>query len=201
MLTKVHIVKAIVIPVVMYGFESWKKESWGPNNWCFWTVVLEKTLESPLYCKEMKSVNPKVNQSWIFIGRTDAKAPMLWPPCVKSQMIGKEPDAGKGWRLEEKRVIWWDGWMPSLTQWTWVWTNSGRWWRTGKAGMLQSMGSKRVRHSWTTEQQFKNYFGLPPKMKTYWPDMNIPPQNGHHLIVVLSHTANLSILIVSMNHP
>ena len=88
----------------MYGFESWKKESWGLENWCFWTVVLEKTLESPLDCKEMKPVNPKVNQSWIFIGRTDAKAPMLWPPCVKSQLIGKEPDAGKGWRQEEKGV-------------------------------------------------------------------------------------------------
>ena len=121
-------------------------------------------------------------------------------PCVKSQLIGKEPDAGKDWR-QEKGVIWWDGWMPSLTQWTWVWTNSGRWWRTGKAGMLQFTGSKRVGHSWMTEQQFKSYFGLPSKMKTYWPDMNIPPKNGHHLILVLSHMANLSILVVSMNFP
>ena len=79
--TKVCLVKAMVFPVVVYGYESWTKESWGPKNWCFWTVVLEKTLESPLDCKEIQPVSPKGNQSWIFIGRTDAEAeaPMLWP--------------------------------------------------------------------------------------------------------------------------
>ena len=80
------------------------KESWPPRNWCFWTVVLEKTLESPLDCKETQPVNPKGNQSWIFIGRTDAEAetPVLWPPDVKSWLTGKDPDSGKDWGQEEK---------------------------------------------------------------------------------------------------
>ena len=95
-----------------YGFSSshvwmWEldyKESWAPKNWCVWTVVLEKTLESPLDCKEIQSVHPKGNQSWIFIGRTDAEAetPILWPPDVKNWLIWKDPDAGKDWRQEEK---------------------------------------------------------------------------------------------------
>ena len=70
------------------------KESWAPKNWCFWTVVLEKTLESPLDCKEIQPVDPKGDQSWVFIGRTDAEAPVIWPPAAKSQLIGKDPD---GW--------------------------------------------------------------------------------------------------------
>ena len=83
---------------------------------CFWTVVLEKTLESPLDCKEIKPVNPKGNQSWIFIGRTDAEAPILWPPDVKSQLIGKGPDARKDWRQEEKgmtedEMVGWNHWL------------------------------------------------------------------------------------------
>ena len=80
------------------------KESWGPKNWCFWTVVLEKTLESSLDCKEIQPVHPKGDQSWIFIGRTDAEAetPILWPPNVKNWLIWKDPDAGKNWRQEEK---------------------------------------------------------------------------------------------------
>ena len=80
------------------------KEGWAPKNWCFWTVVLEKTLESPLDCKEIQPVNPKGNQSWIFIGRTDAEAeaPILWPPDVKSWLIWKDPDDEKDWRQEEK---------------------------------------------------------------------------------------------------
>ena len=103
--TKVHLVKAMVFPVVMYGCESWThKESWALKNWCFWTVVLEKTLQSPLDYKEIQPVNLKGNQSWIFIGRTDAKAetPVLWPPHVKSWLIGKDPDTGKDWGQEEK---------------------------------------------------------------------------------------------------
>ena len=94
LLTKIHIVKAVVFPVVMYRCESWThKEGWAPKNWCFWTVVLEKTLESPLDCKEIKSVHPKGNQPWIFIGRTDGKAeaPTLWPSDMKSWLTGKEP--------------------------------------------------------------------------------------------------------------
>ena len=97
-----------------YGFSSghvlmWEldcEESWALKNWCFWTVVLEKTLESPLACKEIKPVDPKGNQSWIFIGRTEAEAeaPVLWPPDVKSWLTGKDPDAGKDWGQEEKGV-------------------------------------------------------------------------------------------------
>ena len=98
-----------------YGFSSsyvWMwvldhKGSWAPKNWCFWTVVLEKTLESPLNCKEIQSVNPKGNQSWIFIGRADAEAeaPILWSTDAKNWLIGKDPDAGKDWRQEEKGMI------------------------------------------------------------------------------------------------
>ena len=104
LLTKVHIVKAMVFPVVMYGYELDYKESWAPKNWCFWTVLLEKTLESPLDSKEIKPVNLRGNQPWIFIGRTDAEAEALimWPPDVKSWLIGKDPDAGKDWRQKEK---------------------------------------------------------------------------------------------------
>ena len=109
-----------------YGFsrshvQMWEldyKESWAPKNWCFWTVVLEKTLESPLDCKEIQPVHPKGNQSWIFIGRTDAKAeaPVLWPPDVKSQLTGKESDAGKDWGQEEKgmtedELVGWPYWL------------------------------------------------------------------------------------------
>ena len=101
--TKVHLVKA------MFFFSShvwmWElddKKSWVLNNWCFWTVVLGKTLESPLDIKEIKLVHPKGNQSWLFIGRTDAEAPVLWPPDAKNWLLGKDPDAGKDWRREEK---------------------------------------------------------------------------------------------------
>ena len=107
--TKVRLVNALVFPVLMYGCESWTiKESWAPRNWCFWTVVLEKTLENPLDCKELQLVNPKGNQSWIFFGRTDVEAetPILWPPDdAKNQLIGKDPDAGKDWRWEENETI------------------------------------------------------------------------------------------------
>ena len=103
--TKVHLVKAMVFPVVMYGCESWiHKESWAPKNWCFWTVVLEKTLENLLDCKEIQPVDPKGNQSWAFIGRTDTEAetPIFWPCDVKSWLIWKYPDVGKDWGQEEK---------------------------------------------------------------------------------------------------
>ena len=100
--TKVCIVKAMVFPVVMYGCESWTvKKAERRRIWCFWTVVLEKTLESSLDSKEIKPVNPKGNQPWIFIGRTDAEAPILWPPDANSQLIGKDSDAGEDWRQKE----------------------------------------------------------------------------------------------------
>ena len=98
-----------------YGFSSshvwmWEldyKKSWALKNWCFWTVVLEKTLESPLDCKEIQPVHPKGNQSWIFIGRTDAEAetPILWPPDAKNWLIWRDPDSGKDWRQEEKGMM------------------------------------------------------------------------------------------------
>ena len=117
--TKVHLFSQ------SFGFSSshvWMleldyKEGWAPKKWCFWTVVLEKTLESPLDCKEIQLVHPKGNQSWIFIGRTDAEAetPILWPPDAKSWFIGKDPDAGKNWGKEkgmtEDEV---DGWHYQL---------------------------------------------------------------------------------------
>ena len=121
------------------------------KNWCLWTVVLEKAPKSPLDCKEIKLVHPKGNRSWIFIGRTDSEAetPMLWPPDVKDWVIGKDPDARKDWRKAgEEDGRGWDGWMASPTQWTWVWASAGSWWWTGKPGLLQSMGSQRVRHDW-----------------------------------------------------
>ena len=117
--------------------------------WCFWTVVLEKTLEHPLDCREIQLVNPKGNQSWIFIARTDAEAPVLWPSYAKNWLIWKDPDAwmegGEGCNRG------WDSWMASPTQWTWVWVASGVCDGTGKPGMLQSMGSQRAGHDWATE--------------------------------------------------
>ena len=95
------------VHIVTYGCVLDYKESLVPKNWCFWTVVLEKTLESPLDCKESQSIHPKENQSWIFIGRTDAEAeiPILWPPHAKSWLIGKDPDAGRGLGQEEKGMM------------------------------------------------------------------------------------------------
>ena len=131
------------------------KESWEPKNWCFWTVVLEKTLESPLDCKEIQQVHPKGNQFWIFTGRTDAEAEaqtIVWPPDVKNWLIGKDPDAGKDWRREEKGTT-----EDEMVGWHhqrnghWVWVGSGSWWWTRKPGMLKSMGSQRVRQDWATE--------------------------------------------------
>ena len=99
-----------------------QKEDWAPKNWCFSTVVLEKTLESPLDCKEIQPVNPKQNQFWTFIGRTGtgAEAPVLWPWDLKSWLIRKDPDAGKLKLEGEGNDRGWDGWMASPTPWTWV---------------------------------------------------------------------------------
>ena len=102
--TKVHLIKAMVFPVVIYGCELDYKESWAMENWCFWTVVLEKTLESSLDCKEIQPVHSKGNPSWVFIGRTDVEAgtPILWPPHAKSSLLWKDPDPGKDWGQEER---------------------------------------------------------------------------------------------------
>ena len=103
--TKVCLVKVMVFPVVIYGlWELDYKESWVPKKWCFWTVVSEKILESPLDCKEIKPATPKGNQSWIFIGRTDVEAetPVLWPADVNNWLIRKDPEAGQDWGQEKR---------------------------------------------------------------------------------------------------
>ena len=134
------------------------EESWVPKKWCFWTVVLEKTLESPLDCKEIQSVHSKGDQPWVFFRRNDAKAgnsstlatsckelthwKRLW--CWEGLGAGGEGD-GRGW----------DGWMASPTQWTWVWVDFGSWWWTGRPGVLRFMGLQRVGHDWATELKLK----------------------------------------------
>ena len=145
-----------------YGFSSshiwmWKlghKEGWALKNWCFWTVVLEKTLDSPLDNKEIQPVHPKGNQCWTVIGRTDAETetPIPWPTWCKQLTHLK-----RCWCWKRLKVVGkgdnrgWDGLMASATQWTWVWVNSGSWRWTGRPGMLQSMWSQRVGHNWVTE--------------------------------------------------
>ena len=144
-----------------YGFSSshvWMwgldyKEGWAPKNWCFWSVVLEKTLESPLDCKEVQPVHPKGDQSRVFIGRTDieAETPILWPSDTKNWLLGKDPDAGKGWGHEEKGMTedeMVDGITNSMDM---VWVDSGSWWWTGRPGMLWFVGSQRVGRDWVTE--------------------------------------------------
>ena len=125
--TKVHLVKAMVFPVVMHGCEELNcEEGWVLKNWCFWTVVLEKTLESPLDCKEIQPVYSKGDQSWVFFGRNNAKAetPVLWPPHAKSWLIGKDPDAGRDWGQEEKgmtedEMAGWHHWLNGReSEWT-----------------------------------------------------------------------------------
>ena len=121
------------------------EEGWAPKNWCSWTVVLEKTLESPLDCKEIQPVHSKEDQPWVFCGRNDAEAetPVFWPPHVKSWLIGKDSDAGKDWGAGgEGDNRGWDGWIASLTRWTWVWVNSGSCWWTERPGVLRFWGRK-----------------------------------------------------------
>ena len=153
-----------------YGFSSshvwmWKldyKESWVPKNWCFWTVVLEKTLffffvektlESPLDCKEIQPVHPKGDQSWVFIGKTDIESeiPILLPPDVKSWLIGKYSDAGRDWGQEEKGTTEDEmaGWHHRLGGRE-FWVNTRSWWWTGRPGVLLFMGSQRAGHDWAT---------------------------------------------------
>ena len=157
--TKVHLVKAMVFPVVMWELDC--EESWVPNNWCFWTVVLEKTPESPLDYKEIQSVHSKRDQSWVFIGRINAKAetPSSLAICCEELTHLKRPSCWA--RLK----VWgegddggWDGWMASWTWWMWVWVNSESWWWTGRPGVLWFMGLQRIRHDWAAEL---NWFTLP----------------------------------------
>ena len=135
------------------------KESRVPKNWCFWTMVLDKTLESPLDSEEIQPVYPKGNQSWIFTGRTDAEAetPILWAPDVKNWLTGKHPDAEKDWVLEEKRKT-----EDEMVRWH-HWHNGYEFEQTpgeseGQRSLLQFMGLQRVGHNLVTEQQDLNVF-------------------------------------------
>ena len=139
------------------------KESWEPKNWCFWTVVLEKTLESPLDCKEIQPVHPNGDQSWVFPGLF----PMIivhwkewcwsWNSNTLANWCEEQTHLKRPWCWERLKAggegdnRGWDDWMVSPTQWTWVWVDSGSWWWTGRPGMLWFMGSQRVRHDWDTE--------------------------------------------------
>ena len=151
-----------------YGFSSshvwmWEldcKESWVLKNWRLWTVVLEKTLESPLDSKESQSVHSKGNQSWIFFERADAEVetPVLWPPDAKNWLTGKDPWCWEILKAGEEDNRRWDGWMASPTQWTWVWVNPESWWWIGRPGVLRSMRSQsRTQLSDWTE---RNWNGL-----------------------------------------
>ena len=131
--------------------DCWRTDGEGcaPKNWCFWTLVLEKTLESPLDCKEIRPVHPKGNQSWIFMlklklqyfGHLMRRTDSLEKILMLGKIEGRKRGDDRGW----------SGWMASPTQWTWVWVSSWSYWWTGKSGVLQSMGSQRVRQDWVTE--------------------------------------------------
>ena len=163
LLTKVHLIKAVVFPVVMHGCESWaikKAESKRIDAFELWC---QRRLENPLDCKEVQPVYPKGKQSWVFIGRTDCEGfhwkDWFWSwnsstlvTWCKELTYLKRPwswERLKAGREGDNRG--WDGWMASLTQWTWVWVNSTSWWWTGRPGVLQSMGSQRVGHDWETQ--------------------------------------------------
>ena len=136
------------------------EESWALKNWCFWTVVLEKTLESPLDCKEIQPGHSKGDQPWGFFGGNDAKAetPVLWPPHVKSWLIGKDSDAGRDWGQEEKGMTEDEisGWHNRLDGREFEW-NPRVWWWTGRPGVLRFMGPQRVGHDWATELNWTDY--------------------------------------------
>ena len=143
------------------------KEGWALKNWCFWTIVLEETLESPLDCKEIQPVHPKGDQSWVFIGRTDfeAETPILWPPDAKNWLVRKDRDAGKDWRQEEKgttedEMVGWHHWLDGHEFEQAPGLGDGQ----GKPGMLRSMGSQS--RTWLSDW-------------THW--------NSHMLISLLAH--------------
>ena len=148
--TKVCLVKDMVFPIIMYGCEIWtikKAEHWRIDAfevWCW------RRPECPLDCKEIQPVHPNGNPSWISIGRSDpeAETPILWRPDVKNWFIWKDWCWEKLKAGGEGNDRGWDGWMASPIQWTWIWVNSGSWWWTGRPGVLQSMGSERVRLDW-----------------------------------------------------
>ena len=166
------------------------EESWAPKNWCFWTVVLEKTLESPLDCKEIQSVHSKGDQSWVFFGRTDfeAETPIDWFWSWNSNTLAtscKElihwkrlwcwEGLGAGGEGDDRG---WDGWMASRTRWMWAWVNSGSWWWTGGLVCCDSWG-RRVGHDWATELDWTES----------WVNVQVSPQGMHISSSSLSRTA------------
>ena len=174
-----------------YGFSSghvwmWEldyKESWAPKNWCFWTVVLKKTLESPLDCKEIQPVHPKWDQSWVFSWNfstlatwceklTHLKRPWYWE---RLRAGGEGEDRG------------WDGWMASLTRWTWIWVDSRSWWWTGRPGMLQFMGSQRVGHNWATELNRNPVWFQSPVHKRKYIQKTCFPTCSHQSLTMLPY--------------
>ena len=154
LLTEICTFKIMVFLIVMYGYH---KERWAPKNWCFQTVVLEKTVDS----KEIKSVNPKGNQPWIFIGRTDAEVetPILWPPDAKSELTGKDPDAGKDWRQKEKgmkedEMVGWHRWLYGHEfEWALGIGDGREAWRAAVHGAAKSQVWL---SNWTTTLQYVN---------------------------------------------
>ena len=153
------------------------EESRALKKWCFWTVVLEKTPESPLDCKEIQPVHSEGDQSWMFFGRNDAKAetPVLWPPHAKSWLIGKDSDAGRDWGQEEKGTTEdkMAGWHHRLYGHEFEWVNSGSWWWTGRPGMLRFMGSQRVGHNWVTELNWTD-INIMSKINWFFKSLGLP---------------------------
>ena len=145
------------------------KEGWASKNWCFSTVVLVKILESPLDCKEIQPVHSEGDQSWVFIGRTDAKAetPIFWATSCEELTHWKRLRCWEGLEAGEGDDRGWDGWVASPTQWTWVWVNSGRWWWTGRSGVLRFMGSQRVGHDWVTELKLREAEDVKKRWQEY----------------------------------
>ena len=199
--TKVCLVKAMIFPVVMYGCERWaikKAERWRTDVFQLWCC---RRLLWVLWTAKSNQSIPKGSQSWIFIGRTDAEAeaPILCPPDIKSQLIRKDPDAGKDWRQEEKGTTEQYCWMASLTHWTWVWASSGSWRWTGKPGVLQSMGSQRAGHDWGTEQQQRHNYdtimSTSLKHKNFaWIILSSPFRQSSEMLCLLI-VSNLSLQI------
>ena len=165
--TKVRLVKAMVFPVVMWELDC--EESWVLKNWFFWTVVLEKTLESPLDYKEVQPVHSKGDRSWVFIGSTDVEAetPILWPPDAKSWLIWEDPDARKDWGQEEKgmtedEMVGWHNWLDGHG---FGWTLGVG---DGQGGLACCMGSQRVGHDWATELNWTEVLDMEKLYKYSW---------------------------------
>ena len=169
------------------------EESWAPKNWCFWTVVLGKTLESPLDCKEIQPVHPKGDQSWVFIGRTDAEAetPVLATSC-EELTHWKRSWRWEGLGAREADDRGWGGWMASPTWWTWVLVNSGSWWWTGRPAVLWFMGSQRVGHDWVTELNWTEPFLDSFQIRTKYQPNNFVPVK-----IYLSSVSKIAIASLS----